>query len=123
MSAGNFVDGKYEDNDGNIYDCRIQPETLDLTINSQQNILPAGAVDQALSARMTGSRRRYGARARSVRVRFTATPPEGYAADSIIELPIFRPDRFNAMKAVKKATGTYLGTAIVAVGYTNESIK
>lgn len=123
MSAGNFVDAKYEDDAGNIYDCRVQPETLDLTLNGAQNAIPTGAADQALSARMTGSRRKYGARARSVRVRFTATPPEGYDANSVIELPILRPDRYQTMKSVKKPTGTYLGVAVVGIGFTGESVK
>lgn len=123
MSAGNFVYGKYEDDDGRIYDCRRQPETTSLTLNGQANTEPAGAVTEAGSARLTGSRRKYGVRAREVRVRFTAAPPEGYSPDDILTVPVFTLTAYNAMTSIKRPVGTYLGTAVVFVGKTGESIK
>lgn len=123
MSAGAFAEGKYQDDDGNIYSCRVQPETVELTINSTVNALPAGPVDQPISARMTGSRRKYGCRARSVRIQFSGTPPEGYEDGSIIELPVFTQTAWLAMKAVRRATGTYLEAPVIAIGYTAESVK
>lgn len=123
MSAGNFVYGKYEADNGAIYDCRRQPETTGLILNGQANTEPAGDVDQAGSARLTGSRRKYGVRAREVRVRFTAAPPTGYSPDDILTIPVFTPAAYNAMTAVKRPTGTYLGTAVVFVGKTGESVR
>lgn len=120
MSAGAFADGKYEDDLGNIYACRIQPETVGLQLNGAINTIPAGDTDMPVSARMTGSRRAIGCRARSVRIRFTAAPPTGYLPGSIIEIPIFQQSIYNTMTAVQKATGTYLGVAIVCVGGTGE---
>lgn len=123
MSAGNFEDGKYEDDSGNVYLCRRQPETSDLILNGQANVDPTGDIDQPIAARLTGSSRRYGVKARQVRIRFTAAPPAGYSPDDILTVPVFTLDAFNTMKAVRGATGTYLGTAVKLVGVSNESVK
>lgn len=123
MSAGNFVYGKYQADNGDIYDCKRQPETVGLILNGITNTEPAGDVDQSGSARLTGSRRKYGVRAREVRLRFTAAPPTGYSPDDILTVPIFTLDNYNAMTTVKRPVGTYLGTAVVFVGKTGESVK
>lgn len=123
MSAGNFVFGKYEADNGDIYDCRRQPETTGLILNGITNAEPVGDVNQASSARLTGSRRKYGVRAREVRLRFTAAPPTGYSPDDVLTVPIFTPDAYNAMTAVKRPVGTYLGTAVVFIGKTGESVR
>lgn len=123
MSAGNFVSGKYQDDAGNIYFCRRQPETTSLTLNGQANTEPAGDVDQPIAARLTGGLKRYGVRARQVRIRFTAAPPTGYSDDDILTVPVFTLAAFNTMKAVRGATGTYLGSACELVGATGEVVK
>lgn len=120
MSAGNFISSRYEDDGGRVYRARIQPETLALQLNGATNTAPTGAVDQPVSANMTGSFRRNGCNARRVRVRFTGAPPTGYSADDILTIPVLRPAAFNTMTAVQGATGSYLGADIELVGYSSE---
>lgn len=116
MSAGDFVNSKYQSDEGGIYGIRVQPETLALTIEGTTNFAPTGAIDQEGLARVSGSRRRIGIKARSVRFRFTAAPPEGgYAAGDILTLPILTQAAYNAIPR-SGGTGTYLGTAIEVVG-------
>lgn len=120
MSAGNFIRSRYESDAGNIHPIRIQPETADATIGSV-NAAPAGAVDVPISARVSGGSRQIGLTARKVRLAFTGTPPTGYAANSVVTIPILTPARFNSVAV--GTTGTYLGTAVEVVGKTSESSK
>ena len=122
MSAGNFVNSKYEADDGTIYPIRVQPETLTLSLASTANAAPAGTVDGKVRARSSGGRRRYGVHARTVAIRFTATPPTGYAENSVITLPILKPALYNAITA-GATTGTYLSTAVEVVYKTAEKTK
>lgn len=116
MSAGDFVNSKYQSDEGGIYAIRVQPETLALTINGTANTAPAGDVDQEGLARVSGSRRRIGLKARLVRFRFTAAPTGGgYSVGDILSLPILTQATYNAIPKAG-ATGTYLGAAIEVVG-------
>ncbi len=87
MSAGLFELSTYESNEGDLYPIRIQPETLQLNINGA-NAAPTGEPDQAVSARARKSRRAYGVGARTVRVRFTAAAPTGYAEGQVLTVPV-----------------------------------
>ena len=121
MSAGSFEAGKYEANNGNIYAVRVQPETKGLTIGSNSNTYPTGAVDQAGRFPLNlGGKRRRPFSARSVSIRFTATPPDGYAANSVIRVPVFRQAFYDGI-TVGASTGTYLGVAIEVVGKSAET--
>ena len=120
MSAGNFITSKYEDNNGRVYDIRVQPETLVLTLNSVANDAPAAAVDQAVAARARGSRRAYGVTARRVTIRFTGTPPTDYSGDDV-SVPVLQQSVFNGYS--KGQTGTYLGAACVFVSKIGEQIR
>lgn len=120
MSSGVFESGKYESNEGDIYNCRAQPESKALTLGGAANAYPAGAVDQKVSANLTGSTRQNGANARRVRVQLTAALT-GYKADAVLTVPVFQESIWNGYKAGQ--VGQYLGTAVKFIGKTSESIK
>ena len=117
MSRGAFEkNGKYQastENGGGIYPVRVQPETLALVIDGVTNSLPAGNVDQYVSASVGGSTRRNGMHCAIAYVRFD-TAPAGYKQDEVIALPLLT----NAIRLATKrnATGTYLGESITVVG-------
>lgn len=120
MSSGVFEDGKYESLAGDIYPCRVQPESKVLTLNSVANAYPTADADQPVSARMKSSQRRQGVNARSVRVQLTGTLT-GYKPDAILTIPVFQSSVWNGYQ--KPQTGTYLGTACKFVGKSAEGIK
>lgn len=116
MSEGAFQISKYESDEGGIYAIRVQPETLALTINGTANAAPAGAVDQEGLARVSGSRRRIGIKARLVRFKFTAQPTGGgYEIGETLTLPVLTQATYNAIPRAG-GTGTYLGAAIEVIG-------
>jgi hypothetical protein len=124
MSAGAFVISKYEassDSGSGIYPIRVQPETLALSIATVDNDPPAGAVNQRVSARVSGGRRQIGMNAALVRIKFTGTPPTGYLASSTLTLPLLTPEIRSV--AAYGATGTYLGVAIQVIGTTSEKVR
>lgn len=120
MSAGNFIDSKYESNSGRVYAIRVQPETLALTLDGTANAAPTGDIDQEVSAKAKGGKREIGCIARTVTVRFTGTVPDGYSGDDVT-VPVLTPGLYNA--AVKGVTGTYLGEAVAYVGKSAERLR
>lgn len=121
MSAGSFLaTGKYEADNGDIYRIRVQPETVAANIGGV-NAVPAAAVNQSSSARVGGGNRQIGVKARSVTVRFTATVPDGYAANQLYRVPILQKSIYDGVTS--GATGTYLGVAVVVVGKNPERVR
>jgi len=120
MSSGAFEAGRYSTNDGDVYACRAQPESKGLTLGGVANSYPTGAVTQKTSANLTGSSRQNGVTARRIRVRLTATLA-GYLPNAVLTVPIFNTTLYNGV--VPNAVGTYLGTAVIFVGRTAESVK
>lgn len=120
MSAGNFARSRYESDTGEIHPIRVQPETISANVGAA-NAAPAGAVTSPISARVSGSNRTLGLVARRVRLAFTAAVPDGYAEDSVLSIPVLTPTAYAA--AITGATGTYLGSPVVVVGRTPESIR
>jgi hypothetical protein len=121
MSAGAFEAGKYEANNGNIYAVRVQPESKGLVLGSLTNTYPTAATDQSgRFALNLGGKRRRPFSARSVSVRFTATPPTGYLPNGILKIPVFRPAFYDGV-TVGSTTGTYLGVAVECVGKSAET--
>lgn len=121
MSAGAFESGKYQDNDGNIYKCRPQPETKALVINAITNAYPAGAVDAPVSARLTGGKRKIGCVARTVTLRWTGAVPEGYEDGGTVTVPVFTAAAYNGYGPGR--TGTYLASSVEVVGRSPERIR
>ena len=124
MSAGAFVKSKYEatpDNGGGIYSVKVQPETLACVIATVANAAPAGAVDQKVSARVGGGKRKIGMNCATISLKFTGTLPTGYKMDGILTIPGLTP-AFRAAAAVG-ATGTYLGQAVEVIGKSPERAR
>ena len=121
MSAGSFVRTFYADDDGDIHPIRLQPETLAATFATVVNAAPAGPTDSDISAQVTGSRRGMGLFARYVTVKFTATPPAGYAANQVYKLTVPSLTVYNGITV--NSAGEYLETAIQVISKTDEVQK
>jgi hypothetical protein len=122
MSAGIFEDSFYTDDYDHVRPIRIQPETRGLNIGGQANSAPAGPAAAGMSyARVSGSKRTYGVTPRKVSIRFTGTPPTGYAANQTYRIPVLIPGHWKAYTDPKLQTGTYLGAACVVVGKSAET--
>ena len=118
--AGKFQNVAYE-SDGTsprYYAIRVQPETIALTIDGTANAASGQAVDQPISARVTGGNSQFGIKARSVSIKFTTEVPDGYAADKIYRIPVLKASTYDAY--LKGKTGTYLTKPIVVVGRSPE---
>lgn len=115
MSAGAFVVSRYQAayNAAQIHPIKVQPETLALVINAVTNDPPVAAATSPISASVSSGKRQLGLTAAKVSIRFSAAPPAGYLANSTIRLPLLN----TAIRAaaVRSATGTYLGVAIIVV--------
>lgn len=118
--AGAFTLSKYETDNDNVVPIKVQPETLTANVGSA-NAAPSGAVEAGFpSAQVSKGRRAIGINARTVSVKFTATPPTGYATNATYRIPIMTKTVWDA--ATKGTTGTYLGVAIIVVGKSPEAI-
>jgi hypothetical protein len=117
MSAGKFdLNGKYESDAGNVYRCRPQPETKELSLDGTANSYPADAITAGLgSVTLTKSKRSLGVIPRTVTVRLTADGAsetadyEGEGTSHVVV--VFNPTTY-AGYAIGD-TGTYLGIACV----------
>lgn len=120
MSSGPFQRSFYELNNGEIASIRVQPETLALSLGGGANTAPAGPATVPGSAVVSRGRRAAGINARLVRIQFD-TPPTGYKADSVIQLPWLQDTTFDNLQTGD--TGTYLGTPVTLIGKTAEAIR
>lgn len=121
MSAGAFVNTKYSTAGGVVVPIRVQPETLLATLGGTANSAPAGDVVAGYpSAKVSGSKRKFGINARTVSMKFTAAVPDGYAPNSIVRIPWLQQTSFNSIG--KGTTGTYLGVAVQVIGRSGEEI-
>ncbi len=117
MSAGVFdLDGRYEADNGTIFRCKPQPETAGLSLDSNANAYPDGAISPGFGTfKLSKGKRELGIIPRTVTVRFTADPT-GPQADylgegSSLVLPVFDPVVWAGY--AEGQVGTYLGTAVV----------
>lgn len=127
MSAGNFEVGKYEDEAGNIWECRVQPETKGLTLDSVANDYPTGDPTPDLPTLPVNisSRRRFGIKMRTVTIELTADGTAGtsdYAGTGTrFTIPVFDPTVWSGYG--KGQTGTYLGIACVYRTKSSEEVN
>lgn len=122
MSAGPFTIVNYQFSNGDIGSVRVQPETLALQIGGEANGEVAGVRNVPRRVTVSGGRRRAGLLyARLVRVTWTAAPPAGYKAGSVVTLPLIN-NAIYAEASVPDATGTYLGAGIRVVGVSPKPI-
>lgn len=127
MSAGTFEVGKYEDGAGNVWECRLQPETKGLELDSVANAYPTAdptADLPTLPVNVT-SRRKFGIKMRSVTIELTA---DGTAQTADYEgngtrftIPVFDPTVWAGY--AKGQTGTYLGIACIFRTKSNEEVN
>lgn len=120
MSAGSFLRGIYEQDNGVKRLCRLQPETAACVLNGATNVIPAGPATGNGSVKLRGSRRQYGVYARRATLAFTGTLPEGYSGDNVV-VPILTPATFNSFSVGN--SGFYLGSPITILSKTGESIR
>lgn len=120
MSAGSFVQSFYLSNSGEVYNVRVQPETLQLNVGGANSATATSATAEP-SAIVGGSRRGIGVHCRGFRLRFTAGSPAGYKVGSTFFLPVLNPTVFDAVN--KFDTGSYLGGTVQVVGKVAEQIN
>jgi hypothetical protein len=127
MSAGDFEVGKYETNGGSyVYECRVQPETKELTLNTAANAYPAADATSGLPTLEISKRGRrgFGITPRTVTVELTADgtgETAEYATGNRYEIPVFSESVWNGYD--KGQTGTYLGIACAFRAKSPEVIK
>lgn len=122
MSAGVFENVAYEGDNGQFYNARVQPETLDMTIDGTANSAAAGPIPAGQpSAYMRGSKRQLGITARTVSLRLPngGTPPTGYSGDNVT-VPVMTPALFGAIS--RSSTVVYLGATWRVTGTSPESV-
>lgn len=123
MSAGVFESTFYELDTGNggaIARARVQPETLEATIDAVANDAPAGPATLPVSASASNGIREYGIRMRQVTLRWTGDPPDGYSGDDVI-IPVMQEATYAAWTL--GATGVYLLEAVEVVGRSPERVR
>jgi len=122
MSAGAFTRTRYAASYGAgtaIHPIRVQPETLDLVIATNENTPPVGNVTNPISAIVSRGKRARGLRPRMVALRAPATgQPTGYLANGITLVPLLNETIYNAAETADADTEvTYQGVATYTVAY------
>jgi len=113
MSAGRFERSFYESNAGDIYPCRVQPETI-----TAFNPAAAGPATQPISAQMRGARRSIGMHARYVSLEWEGAPPADYDDRTPLRVPILTPTAYDALNL--NDVVTYLGANAIVIGLNPE---
>lgn len=122
MSAGKFLFTSYESDQGTLYPCKVQPETVAATIDGTANSAAAGPVPAGVpSANMRGSKRQNGITARRISLELAdgATAPAGYSGGGL-SIPILTNSLYAATS--KGSTVVYLETTWRVSGKTPESV-
>lgn len=113
MSAGGFSRSKYAAtyDTGAIHPIRVQPETIEMALTSSTtttNAPPSGAVNNPISALVSRPLRGKGLRPRKVTLQLSGTAPTGYAAGSVVSLPVLNTTLFAGL--TNGTSVNYLGT-------------
>lgn len=120
MSQGAFVTARYQTDNGDLVNIKVQPETLTATLGTANASAGAAADTGWPSAQVSKSKRAIGINARTVSIRLTAEL-EGYKPDSILRIPVTTKARWDALS--KDSAVTYQATAGVVVGKSAEKIN
>lgn len=122
MSAGAFIDSRYEVDDGRVMRARVQPETELFEFDSTFNDATTDPITIGWSANMRGSRRQNGVTARQVGVKFAAgTTPTGYLPGQILYVPILTKALYDSITL--GGTAQYLGQPCTVVGKRAEALR
>lgn len=125
MSAGPFITTSYQSTTlpGNpIMIARIQPETQSLVLGGAQNEQGGATVTLPLRVNISGNKNSLGVKPRTVTLRWTAAPPDGYSPNGTLVVPILSQNLWDAIDPLV-TTGTYLGAAVVVVGKSPENYR
>lgn len=122
MSSGAFVKTRYAADYGAgtaIHPIRVQPETIDLIVATQDNDPPAGAITSPISAVVSRGKRARGLRPRLIALRTpTTSPPAGYLPGGIIIVPALNNAIWTAASTADEDTEvTYLTLTTFKVAY------
>lgn len=91
--AGGFIRGFYTSNEGEVYSCRVQPESI-----TSWNQNSSDPVTGNVRAYTKGSRRRYGVHARRVTLsRAVGSAGDYDSARVSVSVPIMTPSAYNAL--------------------------
>jgi hypothetical protein len=120
------LNSRYEtsvDNGGVIAPCQVVSGTIGAEIDGVSNDPPAGAVNNRGSATTSQGKRTAGINMRTVTLKFTgALPSNEYVANSRVRIPVLTPATY-AVWAVRGKTGTYRGSAVEVVGFSQETVR
>lgn len=101
--AGAFIRGFYASNEGDVYACRIQPETV-----TSWNSNGSGPATEEVQAYTGGSRRRYGVHCRRVTLSRSVGSGGDYDSARVsVNIPIMTRSAYNAISVGQ--TLTYQG--------------
>lgn len=115
--AGRFLKAKYESDSYTICNIRVQPETV-----FDENLEPVGAVTQSRYARVTGSRRAYGLKARSVTLSREIGDDTDYNGSTLYaRIPVLKIASIALL--IIGTTVTYQNLAWVIVSHSPESTR
>lgn len=115
--AGRFIKSKYEADNDAVFNIRVQPETV-----FDENLEPVGAVTQSRYARVTGSRRAYGLKARSMTLARSVGDDTDYNGATVYaRVPVLKKASVAAL--VIGSTITYQDVAWTIVSINPESSR
>lgn len=121
MSAGRFINTRYQTNTGAIHSIRVQPETTLATFQGGDNEPPSGIATGLGSVKISNSNRSFGIKPRMVTISWSGAVPDGYEPGRTLRIPVLTPDTWNAIPA-KGGVGVYLGLPVDVVGKSPERI-
>lgn len=112
MSAGPFIDSRYEADSGLVFPTRVQPETELAQLNGTVNDAPSTAITAgAPYLNIRKNKRSRGLQPRYVRVKLTSAPTGQYAdyigVGASYQIPVLNPTVFAGL--AKGQAVTYLG--------------
>lgn len=117
MSTGPFIQSLYASLDGSqIHTCRIQPETLTLTVGGNANTAPTGPANNLKGVRMTGGKSRLTIGARAVGVEFLTAGDGPYEVGGVTYVPWLNPATLAGVLFPENQEGTYNGANVRVVG-------
>ena len=115
--AGRFLQAKYERNNGDVHNIRIQPETV-----FAENLEPAAAVTKSAYVRVGGSKRAYGIKARILVLSRDIGDATDYNGGTVYaRIPVLK--KASVALLVVGSTITYQNVAWKIVGVQPESSR
>lgn len=121
MSAGSFVQSKYQSDTGDVHVIKVQPETIAATLGGTANAAVAGAIDSVFAAEVNRGARAYGLRPRKVTVAFETDVPTGYRPYTSLSIPVLSASVFAGVSPGD--TVSYAGGSGVVTSKSGEDIN